>query len=101
LYRPESKDGEANYWGLTQTEVEAAATVEVWPENVAAVNVFIAMGTQWNVGPGGAVGLNYPSLETTMRLLGVPKRERADVFEQVRVMEDAALAQIRSNHGSR
>ena len=32
---------------------------ELWPDNAVAVNVFTAMSTQWNIGPGGAVGFLY------------------------------------------
>lgn len=64
----------------------------VWPDNWQAVDVFIAMGTQWRVGMGGPVGLDYGALETVMRLVGVKRADRSDVFAAVRIMEGAALA---------
>jgi hypothetical protein len=69
--------------------------VEVWPDNLQAVNVFIAMATQWRVGPAGAVGLDYAALEPVMRMTGVPPGDVADVFGGVRIMEDAALEAMR------
>jgi hypothetical protein len=69
--------------------------VEVWPDNVQAVNTFIAMGTQWRVGMAGATGLDYAALPVVMRLSGVLAAERADVFDAVRTMEDAALETMR------
>lgn len=50
------------------------------------------MGTQWRVGPGGAIGLDYGVLPSVMRLTGVPAKERAAIFQDVRVMEAEALA---------
>jgi hypothetical protein len=65
--------------------------VEIWQENVAAVEVFADMLTQWNVGPGGAVGLRYEALPLVLDLRGTPAHERADLVAAVRVMERAAL----------
>lgn len=70
-------------------------TVELWPDNLIPVNVFIAMATQWRVGPGGPYGLDYNTLPAVMDMLGVPAEERADVFDAIREMEDAALEEMR------
>lgn len=43
----------------------------------------------------GATGLDYNALPVVMRMVGVPQKERSAVFEEVRVMEDAALEQMR------
>lgn len=64
---------------------------EVWPDNVAAVNVFIAMDTQWRTGFGGATGLDYNVLPSVFRLAGIPRKEWPDTFECVRVMEAEAM----------
>lgn len=69
--------------------------VEVWPDNVRAIGVFVRMSTQWRVGMGGASGLDYSVLPAVMRLTGVPVEERADVFESVRILEEAALKTMR------
>lgn len=68
----------------------------MWPDNLAAVNTFIAVATQWRVGPGGPTGLDYAAVEPALRLTGVPRRRWREVFTDLRVMEDAALAQMRS-----
>ena len=65
--------------------------VEVWPENIAALNVFIAMNTQWRNGFSGPTGLDYNALPSVLRLTGIPRKEWADAFECVRVMEAEAL----------
>jgi hypothetical protein len=69
--------------------------VEIWPDNLPAVNVFIAMQTQWRVGMGGATGLDYGVLPSVMRLTGIPRREHQEVFQSIRILEDAALEQMR------
>lgn len=76
-------------------EEARGAPVEIWPDNVQAVNVFVAMSTQWRVGMGGATGLDYAALPVVMRLAGVPPADRAEVFDAVRAMEEAALTTMR------
>lgn len=71
--------------------------VEVWPDNVVAVNVFIAMSTQWRTGYRGPTGLDYAVLPAVLRLTGVPADERAGVFDGLRAMEDAALETMRKS----
>ena len=68
---------------------------EVWPDNWQALDVFMSMGTQWRVGASGATGLDYGVLPDVMRLRGVPKADRAEVFDWVRLMEGEALGQMR------
>ena len=70
--------------------------VEVWPDNLKAVNVFIGMDTQWRVGMSGATGLDYAALPVVMRLVGVSPAERAEVFAGVQTMEQAALEFMRN-----
>lgn len=76
-------------------EASTHLTCEVWPDNASTVNVFVAMATQWRVGPGGVVGLDYSALPPVLDLLGVDQEERADVFDGIRSMEDTALAELR------
>ncbi len=77
----------------------AAADVPVLRENWAAVRVFVAMGTQWRYRPAGMgsvpAGLEYAALPGVMGLVGVKRRRRGRVFEQVRVMEAVALEAMR------
>lgn len=62
----------------------------VYPENWEAVQLFLKLGTQWRVGAmGGFFGLDYSSVESTMRICRVRKKRK--VFEQLRIMEVAAL----------
>lgn len=67
------------------------ASVDIWPDNLTAANVFISITTQWRTGFGGATGLDYNVLPPVFRLLGVPRAQWADTFECVRVMEAEAM----------
>jgi hypothetical protein len=71
-----------------------AQPVWVYPENWRAVRVFDALGTQWRVGPAGPTGLDYAALPMVMDVHGVPQQHRHDVFEDVRVLESAALEEL-------
>lgn len=79
--------------GLTAEDWEDPAASEwgVWPDNVLAVNVFEAMGTQWNSAGYGVIGLKYENLPLIYRYVGVPRSEWSDTFDCVRVMEVEAL----------
>jgi hypothetical protein len=53
------------------------------------------MATQWRTSFGGYIGLDYAALPAVLDLVGIPRRERAAVFADLRIMEDAALEVIR------
>lgn len=81
-------------FGLTLDDFEQK-TVEVWPDSLLPMQVFQAMSTQWRMGFNGPVGLDYNVLPKMIKRLGVPKKERKQVFDDVMVMERAALAVMR------
>lgn len=74
-------------------------TQELWADNVATVNCFVDMLTQWIVGPGGVVGLRYEVMPLVMRQQRVPAADRSDVWQGVRVMERAALKHFGEQRG--
>jgi hypothetical protein len=39
----------------------------------------------------GATGLNYPGVETCMRMHGLPRKKQPQLFAAIQVMEQAAL----------
>jgi len=49
------------------------------------------MATQWLVGMGGVIGLNYGSIPTVLRMQGIARGQWADIFESIRIMEAEAL----------
>lgn len=76
--------------GLDDAEEEGC-----WPDNWLPLQVFAALGTQWNVGMSGAVGLRYESVEPVMRMMEIKRGDRAELFEALRIMESAALEVMR------
>jgi hypothetical protein len=68
-----------------------ATAVEVWPENWAALELFSAISTQWRVGMGGATGLDYTALPVVMDMQDTAPEHRRERFDEIRVMERAAL----------
>jgi hypothetical protein len=59
--------------------------------------VFLSLGTQWRMGPAGPTGLDYPAMESLLRLHDVEKRLRRDIVESVRIMEAEALKVMRED----
>lgn len=56
--------------------------------------VFLRLNTQWNIAEGVARGLNYQSLKWMIEMYAPD--DASDVFEQIRVMEVAALEVMNS-----
>ena len=69
------------------------APVFVWPDMEPAVTVFLAMGTQWRVGPIGLLGLEYQAIRPTAELLG--KSLDPQHMVDLRRLEAAALGEFR------
>lgn len=65
--------------------------VEIWPDNLAAINVFIAMSTQWRIGMAGPTGLDYAALPAVMDVVDIDQEARRAVFNDLRSMEEEAL----------
>lgn len=58
--------------------------------------MFNALGTQWRIGMGGATGLDYNAVPVVLRLQGVPRSDWPQLFDDLRVMEGAALQAMRN-----
>lgn len=52
------------------------------------------MGTQWRMGPGGPVGLDYGAIPSVLRLMRVKREEWPDLFDDLRVIEREALKEM-------
>jgi hypothetical protein len=63
----------------------------LWPENEEAFWTWCAVQTQWVTGMAGAVGLNYAGVESCLRMRGLGKGRRRQLFAMVQVMEQSAL----------
>lgn len=81
-------------FGFTMDDYADEMTADVWPDQLDAVNTFVAMGTQWRCGPGGVYGLDYNTLPAVMDMIGIDADKRAEVFDAIRTMEDAALEEM-------
>lgn len=84
--------------GLVWEGETREASVDIWPENWQALQVFCAMGTQWRVSAGMSgliwTGLDYTALPVVEARLGVVRAERADLFSRVRIMESSARSEM-------
>ncbi len=72
----------------------AMRTVAVWPEHWHALQLFLAMHTQWLRVHQHRVGLNYAVLPVVRQAVRVarPYHQRwSRVFAQLQIMEAAAL----------
>lgn len=87
--------------GCSDEQIEAAlgdreqeAVYEVWSDNAETVETFLALQTQWRVGPmGGYLGLDYPGVRAALDMRGVRKPvDRRRIFDDLQTMERAALA---------
>jgi len=63
----------------------------LWPENEEVFWLWAGLQTQWVVGMAGATGMNYASVESDMRMLGIPNKKRRDYYLLIKNMEQAAL----------
>lgn len=66
--------------------------MEVWPDAWPAFCLFEALGTQWRLGPGGPSGLDYTAIPGTAKMIGLKRHELSEAFNNLRVMENEALA---------
>ncbi|WP_144630256.1 DUF1799 domain-containing protein [Bordetella genomosp. 13] len=80
-------------FGLTPDDVRPAG-IEVWEEHVPIINVFDALSTQWVMGMSGPTGLNYQALPFLLRLYGIPREDQRQLFEDLQVLEHAALKEM-------
>lgn len=74
-------------------EEASGPPVEVWPDNELAVDLFQDLATQWlRAGMAGVeTGLIYASIPAVFQIRGIPRKQWPQLFDDIRVMEDAAL----------
>lgn len=91
MYERGPSDEELEAIGLCREDVVDTTPIEVWPENWLPLEVFRRMRTQWDCGMNGATGLRYPSIPLILKRVGVPKKQFAEVFDAVQILEYEAL----------
>lgn len=102
MYQTGATAKEAQALGLTLEEA-SGPPIEVWPDTEQSLLVFDALGSQWiYAGMGGVpTGIVYASIEPVLRVRKVPAEDWSQVFEDIRVMEAAALEEMHRQHQNR
>lgn len=78
-----------------QYEPEAQQDIEVWAENANAAWLFNVMQTQWtHLANGKVSGISYTAIKDTMKLIGIKKRDRPEVFRLFQRMEQDGKEEI-------
>ncbi|MEN4918267.1 DUF1799 domain-containing protein [Achromobacter spanius] len=72
----------------------ASDPVEIWPEHLAAFELFVALRSQWRIGMAGATGLDYAVMFHKMDRMGLTPERYEELEEQMRVLEHAALDEM-------
>lgn len=62
---------------------------EVWPDNMAVVELFMRLQTQWVPSMGGVLGLNYQSVEFLFKIEKIENQR--EMLADLQLMEVAAL----------
>lgn len=77
-----------------QEELDSrAGDYAVWRENMPTLDLFIDLATSWDRSmKGQRTGIRATEIESAMRLMGVVRKARSRVYEDIRLMERAALA---------
>lgn len=83
--------------GIECPEVAAPPFYDVWPENAPAVELFLAIQTQWrSSASGGVLGLDYGVAFSVMDLKGIKRGDRLDTLAGLQIMEGRAIEIINS-----
>lgn len=68
--------------------------MEVWEENEPAITLFGSISTQWRLGAGGPVGLDYGVMFYRMDRMGLSPDEHEQLFQDMRIVEGEALSEM-------
>lgn len=77
--------------GIKREDVEDTSDVAVWPENWVPFQILSGAVTQWRVGAGGPIGLDYGVVKWLMDLHKVKKKDHLLTLQAIRTMEAVAL----------
>jgi hypothetical protein len=93
MFEGPPSEGTMSLLGLTEDDYEVES-VEPWPENAEAADLFRTLRTQWRMGPAGPAAFDYTTLFSLMALMGVEQKHQVTLLQQIRIMEAAALEVI-------
>ncbi|MEV8518673.1 DUF1799 domain-containing protein [Dyella marensis] len=71
-----------------------APEVGLWPENWPPIQLFLRISTQWRVGAGGAVGLDYNVLFHELDRAKLGDDAYDDLFAAIQLIEQTALEEL-------
>jgi len=89
MYTPDPTAEELSVAGLTPEDV--ATSVEIWPENVRAYELFRSMRTQWRIGMAGPTGMDFAVAYRRMDRMRLMPAEYDRLDQDLQVMELIAL----------
>ncbi|MGB3069828.1 MAG: DUF1799 domain-containing protein [Ottowia sp.] len=69
--------------------------IEIWPENMPAFLLWSRIGDQWRMGFGGPESLDFGPLFHELDRMELSTQDYEDLFEDIREMAQAALAEMR------
>lgn len=82
-------------FGLAPEDYVTENEIEVLEEHLPAVLLFDEIGTQWRCGPSGAYGLDYNVLFQKLGRMKLKRDEYDEMEYQIRILEAAALEEMR------
>ena len=68
-----------------------APEVTLWPECELPISIFSRVSTQWRVGAGGPIGLDYNVVYRELDDAEIVGDDRKELMAAIRVIESAAL----------
>ncbi|CAM4266378.1 DUF1799 domain-containing protein [Stenotrophomonas lactitubi] len=71
--------------------------VELWPECVLPIELFSRVATQWRVGAGGPIGLDYNVVYQELEREALAPDKRDEVMAGIRIIERAALEHMQQH----
>jgi hypothetical protein len=75
----------------------ASPSVDLWPENLAPLDLFQRISTQWRAGAGGPFGLDYNVVYREIDRLALDDESQEEMMAAIRVIEAAALRAMRED----
>lgn len=76
------------------TREDVATSVEIWPDNVRAFNLFQGLRSQWRVGMAGPVGIDFLVAYHRMDRMNLSPEEYDHLDNDLQIMEGEALRVI-------
>lgn len=77
---------------------ELPGEVDIWPEHWGVWDVFLAQGRRWRMVGGlngdRLQGLDMTQVESTIKLMGIKKKARPQMLDDLQVLEAAALGEL-------